>query len=332
MLRVLLSVVLGGVLTATSEARAQAPEDAAPETLVLVGVIASDAPSGLADAITDALATVAIERGYRIVPRGPGAPAPDLSSASDLAVIASTSSAARTLHVQVSGVVGARTLHVGVAGALDVGAAAVARTVSSDQEITAALGEMARQILPSPIEPLTGAWVPPLRVEARRTVTEAPLRRVRVRVPVRPQTTAARAHVPVALIAGAAVLGGGWILDIVTGALGGYHDRTCVDLGALGGCSGPGGPAFDPAWSDFRAFSLVPIAGPWVQLALLPDTNNLWPFWLVLDGLVQAGGLVALLAGAIDEATRGGGPPTRQLRVAAWMSREQVSLAVHGAW
>ena len=58
---------------------------------------------------------------------------------------------------------------------------------------------------------------------------------------------------------------------------------------------------------------------PWVNAALQAVLT--WMFWLV-----------ALLAGAIDEATRGGEPPTRRPRVAAWVSPEHVVLAVDGAW
>jgi hypothetical protein len=215
-------------LGAAPSAHAQAPaETGGPKALVVVGVIAPDAPSALASSVTERLGALATELGYRIVPRAAGA-APDLESGSGLAAIASASGASRALHVQVAGIAGARTLHMGVAGGLDVGAVALA---------------------PS---------------------------------------------------------------------------------GRLGGCSGSSDPAFDAAWGDFRAFSLVPLVGPWLQLAVLPTASNFWPFWLVLDGLVQASGFVALLGGIIDEATRATAGPTRP-RVSAWLSPQLAGLSVSGS-
>jgi hypothetical protein len=103
------------------------------------------------------------------------------------------------------------------------------------------------------------------------------------------------------IVGGAVVLGATWALNIIGGLFGGYHDTSWVDLwDGDSGCCG----VFDPAWDNFRAASLVPVAGPWIQLALLPDYENGWPVWLVADGLGQIAGLTMLIIG-IEQASHG---------------------------
>lgn len=95
---------------------------------------------------------------------------------------------------------------------------------------------------------------------------------------------ARRSHTQVGLIvSGAVVLGVGWIVNFFTGLLAG------TDL-------------FDGSsalWDDFRLTSLIPIAGPWVQLAVKPTDfrQDLWGPWLIFNGIWQGAGAVLLIAG-----------------------------------
>jgi hypothetical protein len=86
------------------------------------------------------------------------------------------------------------------------------------------------------------------------------------------------------IISGAVLLGVGWILDIVTGVPAGDDPFT----------SGS-----EPEWDAFRFSSLIPIAGPWIQLAVKPTgfTQDYWAPWLIIDGLIQATGLTLLVIG-----------------------------------
>lgn len=103
------------------------------------------------------------------------------------------------------------------------------------------------------------------------------------------------------IAAGYGVFALGWVMDLIGGPLGGYQDRTCISLGALGGCHGlPPGTSFQPAWDDFRAFSLIPIAGPWMQLAVKPpSSNDLWVPFLVIDGILQGAGAILAVVGTV---------------------------------
>jgi hypothetical protein len=53
------------------------------------------------------------------------------------------------------------------------------------------------------------------------------------------------------------------------------------------------------AWSQFRGYAWIPVAGPWVQLAVKPTGFNedSWAGWLIADGILQAGGLTMLIIG-----------------------------------
>lgn len=97
-----------------------------------------------------------------------------------------------------------------------------------------------------------------------------------------------------ALIAGGVMLGAGWGLNALGGAFAGAQVRT-------GLISAPTGIDYPAAWSGFRTASLVPVAGPWIQLALKPTPldGDAWGLWLVADGLVQASGVALLIAGAL---------------------------------
>lgn len=96
--------------------------------------------------------------------------------------------------------------------------------------------------------------------------------------------TEERAHVGL-IVGGAVMLGVSWL---VHGALISPFAGWSIDWG------------YQPEWESFRYAGLIPIAGPWIQLALKPGTLNDdgWGTYLVIDGLLQAGGLTMLILGA----------------------------------
>ena len=93
------------------------------------------------------------------------------------------------------------------------------------------------------------------------------------------------------IVAGAALLGAGWVLNFIGGLLAGTHP----------GFFGLGGRSPEPEWETFRYTSLVPIAGPWIQLAVKPTSfdRDEWGLWLIIDGLMQAAGTTMLLVAAV---------------------------------
>lgn len=97
--------------------------------------------------------------------------------------------------------------------------------------------------------------------------------------PPRESSRASRALI----IAGAVALGAGWIANFVTGLFAGIE---------IFGSSAD-------RWDTFRGVSFIPIAGPWVQLAVKPTTfeQDDWGTWLIIDGLLQGAGTIMLIAG-----------------------------------
>ncbi len=52
------------------------------------------------------------------------------------------------------------------------------------------------------------------------------------------------------------------------------------------------------AWGDFRLVGTIPLAGPWIQLAVKPTSDrDGWLPYLVIDGLLQIAGLTMLILG-----------------------------------
>lgn len=86
------------------------------------------------------------------------------------------------------------------------------------------------------------------------------------------------------IITGSVLLGVSWVSNIFTGLFAG------LELFGSGGSS---------RWDTFRAMSLVPVAGPWAQLAAKPTSfdQDDWGTWLIINGLLQAGGLTMLIIG-----------------------------------
>jgi hypothetical protein len=92
------------------------------------------------------------------------------------------------------------------------------------------------------------------------------------------------------IVSGSVMLGVGWILNFLIG---------------IGAGTDPFSSHSQPEWDTFRGTSFIPIAGPWVQLAVKPNgfTDDMWGGWLILDGLIQGAGTILLIAGI---ATSGG--------------------------
>lgn len=104
--------------------------------------------------------------------------------------------------------------------------------------------------------------------------------------PAAPATRTEQGHITGLIVAGAVVLGAGWLTNII------------VSLGA-------GASIIDPSedWAPFRFTGLVPVLGPWIQLGIKPGNaigrRNIWGEYLVIDGVFQLAGLAMLIAGIV---------------------------------
>ena len=107
--------------------------------------------------------------------------------------------------------------------------------------------------------------------------------------PVRQARTERRANVGL-IVGGAVMLGVSWIANIAVGLPAGDD---------------PFSSGSDPTWDSFRYSSLIPLAGPWVQLAIKPTgfTQDYWAVWLLLDGILQLTGTTLLVIGAATHRT-----------------------------
>jgi hypothetical protein len=135
----------------------------------------------------------------------------------------------------------------------------------------------------------------------------------------------------IGLIAGGiGMIAGGWIANMLVGSLGGWHDGNDCSLDFAGGCMRTPS-VFDPAWSDFRTDSAIPLVGPILQATVRPAGDDLWPVWLTIDEILQIGGLALLIAGAAlmpgDSA-----PSTPSLAVMPMLSPSTVGLTVGGTF
>lgn len=321
--------LLALVAMTTSTARAQST--ATGPTLLVIGTVSPDSDPSVGAAATEALQAVARERGYTIVSLAPTAPRPaiDLRSGDSLAAFTAQTGVDRTLHLHVFRDGAGHALHLGL-GSRDGTPAISMLRIADVAGVGATLTEMARALLPAPGALASGQWIAPPDATAAVTTSEVPPaptgqptgqpagqpvqgggvmattsasafapspEPIRAQRPARPQ----RDRTPLALtIAGAAMLGGGWVLNWFGGIFAGYS--TCL----FGGCSS----GFDPAWDGFRAASFVPVIGPWIQIAILPNYSNYWPLWLVIDGLLQTAGAAMLIAGlSMDSGDEGEATP-----------------------
>lgn len=87
------------------------------------------------------------------------------------------------------------------------------------------------------------------------------------------------------IIPGAVLWGVGWVANFIVGLPAGD------DPFRSGGAS--------EAWTAFRLASLIPLAGPWVQLGVQPTRfeQDSWGMWLIIDGLLQLAGATMLFIG-----------------------------------
>jgi hypothetical protein len=83
------------------------------------------------------------------------------------------------------------------------------------------------------------------------------------------------------IVAGGITLGASWVGNILVSAFAGV------------------GSVDEELWEPFRGYGLIPVVGPWVQLATKPTPydQDSWGGWLIGNGLLQAGGLTMLILG-----------------------------------
>jgi hypothetical protein len=132
----------------------------------------------------------------------------------------------------------------------------------------------------------------------------------------------------VALIAsGTGLLLGGWVGNMIVGSLGGWHAGHSCAFSISDSCTSTSS-SFDPAWSDFRIASVIPVVGPIAQGFALPDASNGWPVFLAIDGVLQVGGLALLIAGLATSGDENDeGPP---VTVAPVVTSTSVGMVVGG--
>ncbi len=87
------------------------------------------------------------------------------------------------------------------------------------------------------------------------------------------------------IIPGAVLLGVGWITNIIVGLPAGDDPFRAGGAGE--------------EWTAFRACSIIPVVGPWIQLAVQPThfDQDSWGMYLIIDGLLQTAGLTLLVVG-----------------------------------
>ncbi len=95
---------------------------------------------------------------------------------------------------------------------------------------------------------------------------------------------------------GIGLLAGGWVVSWVSGIV--------VTVGGAFACFVPSGCGWTSsgASSAFFNWGWAPLIGPWVQMGYLWDNADGGMYaWLAVEGLLQAGGLVMLIFGALGE-------------------------------
>lgn len=93
------------------------------------------------------------------------------------------------------------------------------------------------------------------------------------------------------IVSGAVLLGVGWVANIISGLPAGDDP---FDSGS------------EPEWDAFRLTSIIPVAGPWIQLGVKPTTfaQDYWAPWLIIDGLLQLAGVTMLIVGIATPRTQ----------------------------
>jgi hypothetical protein len=149
---------------------------------------------------------------------------------------------------------------------------------------------------------------PPARTEDADRADEAEARRAAVRARVGLYAT------------GGGLLAGMWLTNMVGSAFAGSHAEGLLQILPN---------RFDPAWSSFRALGVVPLVGPWLQMAAIPSgaDGTTWIGWLLIDGLAQATGLGLLFAAATTDV-----PDAPSLAIVPWTGPDGGGLVAIGAF
>lgn len=124
----------------------------------------------------------------------------------------------------------------------------------------------------------------PLRAEAQYTGDQGygqPVSAPTTPAPV--PHTEERVHVGM-IVSGSVMLGVSWLLHAAI-------------VSPLAGCCSAGS---DDEWHTFRWLGVVPVLGPWLQMAVKPGglRSDDWATYLAVDGILQAGGLTLIILGA----------------------------------
>lgn len=269
-----------------ASASAQAtPAD--PSLMVLAPIGAPD-PS-VAQTITASLSAVATNAHYHVVVPGDGSVigALDPAAGTDLAALVQRTGLHRAVAVWVLATSVGYEVQVGIASS--DGTSQSLRAAAGATGIVDVAQRLFASLLPTPFIAASGTWGQ-LAVVGPPAPSVAPTMPVATTEPAE-EGRSHRAETGL-MIGGGVSLGAGWIFGILFGALGGYHDRVCI----TSSCSST--TSWDPAWDNFRATSLIPILGPWIQLAVKPPSSfDIWPEWLVIDGIIQGAGAVLLFVG-----------------------------------
>ena len=268
-------------LGSASAARAQSGD---PTLLVLESLGAPDAT--VAAQLVEVLSSVGRSRGYHVVRPAAGSVvgALDAHAGADLSAVVQRSAVHRGVALWLTTSGTDYEVHVGLAS--NDGTACSIRLRVGALDLSRATEQALSTLLPPPFVATPSAWAPPLSVE--RTAAEGP-----APIPVVEERQGRETGL---LISGAVILGVGWITAALIGLFGGYEDRSCL---SGWGCTPPppGGTSWRPAWDNFRATSLLPLVGPWIQLAVKPEGDDMWPVWLIANGVIQATGAVLLAIG-----------------------------------
>lgn len=106
-------------------------------------------------------------------------------------------------------------------------------------------------------------------------------------VPQREQRTRTRPTLGL-VIPGAIMFGVSWILHAAL-------------ISPFAGYNG----IFQPEWSTFRWTGVIPVVGPWVQMAVKPGSfdQDSWGGYLAVNGLLQAAGVTMFILGFVFQET-----------------------------
>lgn len=91
------------------------------------------------------------------------------------------------------------------------------------------------------------------------------------------------------VIPGAIMFGVSWILHAAL-------------ISPFGGYTGTG---FQPDWATFRWTGVIPVLGPWIQMAVKPGSleQDSWAGYLAVNGLLQAAGVTMFILGFVFQET-----------------------------